>query len=320
MSRVRRSPPLDRRRVQGRVIRANPVSSGHVAARTDANSILDLTPDAARERLSTWVGGSQAARDSAPSRSTGGSGCSRSARWSEATELPGGAPRGAGGGVSAPAPRAEVDPELSQDGTRKFLWRLDDGEAIESVLIPSGSRRTLCISSQAGCALGCVFCATGLMGFRRNLSPFEIAAQVREVMLRDPADKPSNIVFMGMGEPLLNWPGGGRGAHDPEQSRRARHRRAAHHGEHGGDHPGHEEAGGAAGAVPAGHLAARPDGGAPARHHADREEVRPQGGARGGGGVPEADHLRVRDDRRKERLRPGRRRARARWPTSTARW
>jgi 23S rRNA (adenine2503-C2)-methyltransferase len=82
---------------------------------------------------------------------------------------------------------------------------LDDGEAIESVLIPEGKRRTLCISSQAGCALGCVFCATGRMGFRRNLSAGEIAAQVREMVLRDPALKPTNVVFMGMGEPLLNW-------------------------------------------------------------------------------------------------------------------
>jgi len=60
--------------------------------------------------------------------------------------------------------------QVSRDGTQKFLWALDDGEAIESVLIPEGKRRTLCISSQAGCALGCVFCATGRMGFRRNLS------------------------------------------------------------------------------------------------------------------------------------------------------
>jgi 23S rRNA (adenine2503-C2)-methyltransferase len=96
--------------------------------------------------------------------------------------------------------------QLSQDGTRKYLWRLPDGEAIESVLIPTGARRTLCISSQAGCALGCVFCATGRMGFRRNLSPWEIAAQIREIVLEDPALKPTNVVFMGMGEPLLNWP------------------------------------------------------------------------------------------------------------------
>jgi 23S rRNA (adenine2503-C2)-methyltransferase len=96
--------------------------------------------------------------------------------------------------------------QQSSDGTRKYLWRLEDGEAIESVLIPSGPRRTLCISSQAGCALGCTFCATGRMGYRRNLTPFEIAGQVREIVLGNPAEKPTNIVFMGMGEPLLNWP------------------------------------------------------------------------------------------------------------------
>ncbi len=106
-----------------------------------------------------------------------------------------------------PIVRLEVQSmELSSDGTKKFLWRLADGEMIESVLIPSGTRRTLCISSQAGCALGCVFCATGRMGFRRNLTVAEIAGQVREIVLRDPTDRPTNIVFMGMGEPLLNWP------------------------------------------------------------------------------------------------------------------
>ncbi len=108
---------------------------------------------------------------------------------------------------SFPLPRLTADTvQQSADGTRKYLWRLEDGEAIESVLIPSGSRRTLCISSQAGCALRCSFCATGQMGFRRNLTPFEIAGQVREVVLANPAEKPTNVVFMGMGEPLLNWP------------------------------------------------------------------------------------------------------------------
>jgi len=100
---------------------------------------------------------------------------------------------------------ARVAHQVSRDGTEKFLWRLADGEAIESVLIPEGRRRTLCISSQVGCALGCVFCATGRMGFRRQLTPAEIAGQVREIVLADPAHKPTNIVFMGMGEPLLNW-------------------------------------------------------------------------------------------------------------------
>ena len=169
-----------------------------------ARNLLDLTPVQAREVVVQWV----AERDlpayragqvirrlwQAPAES-----------WEQATDLPA-------------ALRVELDQafpllrlapdtiQQSSDGTRKYLWRLADGEAIESVLIPSGSRRTLCISSQAGCALKCSFCATGRMGFRRNLTPFEIAGQVREIVLRDPGEKPTNIVFMGMGEPLLNWP------------------------------------------------------------------------------------------------------------------
>jgi 23S rRNA (adenine2503-C2)-methyltransferase len=95
--------------------------------------------------------------------------------------------------------------QKSSDGTEKFLFRLDDGEFIETVAIPDGSRLTLCISSQAGCALQCAFCATGAMGFTRNLRMFEIALQVREMKLLNPAIHPTNIVFMGMGEPLMNW-------------------------------------------------------------------------------------------------------------------
>lgn len=125
--------------------------------------------------------------------------------WDSATELPRNLRRDLD--LAFPIPRLElVTVQVSSDGTRKYLWTLADGEAIESVLIPTGSRRTLCISSQAGCALGCVFCATGRMGFRRNLATWEIAAQVREIVLEDPELKPTNVVFMGMGEPLLNWP------------------------------------------------------------------------------------------------------------------
>jgi len=125
--------------------------------------------------------------------------------WTAATDVP--APLRAALNAAFPLLRLELAQEqVSQDGTRKFLWALADGEAIESVLIPEGTRRTLCISSQAGCALGCVFCATGRMGFRRQLSAAEIAGQLRELVLRDPAATPTNVVFMGMGEPLLNWP------------------------------------------------------------------------------------------------------------------
>jgi 23S rRNA (adenine2503-C2)-methyltransferase len=91
----------------------------------------------------------------------------------------------------------------SKDGTQKFLFRLPDGQGIETVMIPEGDRATLCISSQAGCALACAFCATGRMGFQRNLQVWEIAGQVREAVLR--GLRITNIVFMGMGEPLMNW-------------------------------------------------------------------------------------------------------------------
>ncbi len=127
------------------------------------------------------------------------------AAWADATELPVALRTELTAAFPLPRLAAEVE-QVSADGTRKFLWRLADGEAIESVLIPSGGRRTLCISSQAGCALKCAFCATGRMGYRRNLSAFEIAGQIREIILRDPAAAPTNVVFMGMGEPLLNWP------------------------------------------------------------------------------------------------------------------
>jgi 23S rRNA (adenine2503-C2)-methyltransferase len=103
-------------------------------------------------------------------------------------------------------PRLELSfRQESVDGTQKFLFRLHDGEAIESVSIPDGGRVTLCISSQAGCALKCAFCATGAMGFSRNLEVYEIAGQVREMRLLDPPIEITNIVFMGMGEPMMNW-------------------------------------------------------------------------------------------------------------------
>lgn len=100
--------------------------------------------------------------------------------------------------------------QSSSDGTEKFLFQLHDGQSIETVAIPDGDRMTFCISSQAGCALQCAFCATGVMGFARNLAVHEIAGQVRELALLDPPIRPTNIVFMGMGEPLMNW-----GAVDP---------------------------------------------------------------------------------------------------------
>lgn len=97
---------------------------------------------------------------------------------------------------------------LSRDGTEKRLYRLPDGQLIESVLMPyDDGRQTACISSQAGCALGCVFCATGQMGFGRHLSATEIFEQAM-IFARDLAARGgrlSNVVFMGMGEPFHNY-------------------------------------------------------------------------------------------------------------------
>jgi len=105
---------------------------------------------------------------------------------------------------------------LSFDGTRKYLFRLEDGATIESVYIPEDDRRTICISTQAGCPLRCAFCLTGIAGYRRNLRPDEILGQVATVMAEHPVSHthpdrseqdpfPWNVVVMGMGEPLLNY-------------------------------------------------------------------------------------------------------------------
>lgn len=95
--------------------------------------------------------------------------------------------------------------QVSVDGTRKFLIRLDDGKMIESVWIPSDARRTLCVSTQVGCGMACDFCLTGTMGLTRNLSIFEITEQISAVKRAlPPGEKITNLVFMGMGEPLTN--------------------------------------------------------------------------------------------------------------------
>jgi 23S rRNA (adenine2503-C2)-methyltransferase len=104
---------------------------------------------------------------------------------------------------------------LSFDGTRKYLFRLEDGATIEAVYIPEDERRTICISTQAGCPLRCAFCLTGIAGYKRNLKAGEILGQVATVMeeheaaaihphRREGDPFPWNVVVMGMGEPLLN--------------------------------------------------------------------------------------------------------------------
>lgn len=166
-------------------------------------NLLDLTPAAAEEQLRAFAEahdhgayrGSQVARHLWTSPT---------ATFDEMTDLP--AAFRALLDAHFELPRlALVEQQASTDGTRKFLFRMHDGQSIETVAIPDDDRLTFCISSQAGCPLACAFCATGAMGFARNLTPSEIAGQVRELALLDPPLRATNIVFMGMGEPLMNW-------------------------------------------------------------------------------------------------------------------
>ena len=103
-----------------------------------------------------------------------------------------------------------ITEQVSADGTRKWLLRVDSGNAVETVFIPEADRGTLCISSQVGCAMDCQFCATATQGFSRNLSAAEIVGQVwfaQQALNAVPRERRviSNVVFMGMGEPLANF-------------------------------------------------------------------------------------------------------------------
>ncbi len=101
-------------------------------------------------------------------------------------------------------PLDAAETRASHDGTSKTLFRLADGFFIETVFIPSGARRTVCLSTQAGCKFGCAFCASGLGGFHRNLTPAEILGQILHLRRAMDVDL-TNLVFMGMGEPLDNF-------------------------------------------------------------------------------------------------------------------
>ncbi len=94
---------------------------------------------------------------------------------------------------------------ISADATRKFLLKFWDGSRVETVLIPGEDHDTLCVSTQVGCAMGCRICRTAKMGFLRNLTAGEIASQLLTVRRQVPESRISNIVFMGMGEPLANF-------------------------------------------------------------------------------------------------------------------
>lgn len=103
------------------------------------------------------------------------------------------------------SPPAVERESISSDGTTKYLFRFLDGEAVEAVCIPDEDRVTLCISTQVGCAMGCRFCATAGLGFKRNLTAGEIVGQYLAIAaLKELVGRTVNIVFMGMGEPLQN--------------------------------------------------------------------------------------------------------------------
>ncbi len=170
---------------------------------TGRENLLDLDPDAALARLGAWF----SARDEPAYRAA--QVFARLwqrpvATFGDMTELPRRLRDALDASFVIPT-LSLATRQRSTDGTEKFLFALADGQLIETVAIPDGDRMTLCISSQAGCALQCAFCATGAMGFQRNLTPSEIAGQVRALRLLDPPIPATNIVFMGMGEPLMNW-------------------------------------------------------------------------------------------------------------------
>src|SRR4028119_712737 len=124
--------------------------------------------------------------------------------WEEATSLP----KGLREALNEAAPAAMLDlrnASRATDGTRKYLFNTHDGHAIETVMIPEKGRHTVCISTQVGCPMACKFCATGLLGVKRNPTARASAEQVL-VAARDIApERITNVVVMGMGEPFLNY-------------------------------------------------------------------------------------------------------------------
>ena len=103
-------------------------------------------------------------------------------------------------------PTVKERTEPAPDGSRKYLFTLADGALIESVYMPMRERTSICLSSQAGCAVGCTFCVTGIFGAGRNLQPSEIVGQYRVIREEhNLSPEQTNLVFMGMGEPLLNY-------------------------------------------------------------------------------------------------------------------
>lgn len=127
----------------------------------------------------------------------------RVSSWEAMTNVPGPL-RTALAGQYSLTPVKKLSVEGPPDSTRKLLVGLRDGEAVEEVLIPAGDRRTVCVSCQVGCRFACAFCASGQCGYRRNLDAGEIVGQVLLAMA-EYGERPSNIVYMGMGEPFDNY-------------------------------------------------------------------------------------------------------------------
>jgi 23S rRNA (adenine2503-C2)-methyltransferase len=124
--------------------------------------------------------------------------------WEEATTLPKGLRAALSGGD--PAAVLELTrTSRATDSTRKYLFKTYDGHLLETVMIPEKNRRTVCISTQVGCPMGCTFCATGLLGIKRNLKAREIAEQVFVAARDIRPERVTNVVVMGMGEPFLNY-------------------------------------------------------------------------------------------------------------------
>ncbi|MGI5867828.1 MAG: 23S rRNA (adenine(2503)-C(2))-methyltransferase RlmN [Kiritimatiellia bacterium] len=126
-------------------------------------------------------------------------------RWDEMTNMPAALRQALSGRLRDLDGTAQVQEAASEGGaTTKLLLKLHDGEMIETVVIPARDRNTVCVSSQVGCAFRCAFCASGLRGVTRSLSPGEIVAQVVRAAQRI-GRRPDNIVFMGIGEPFANY-------------------------------------------------------------------------------------------------------------------
>jgi len=163
------------------------------------SSLHDLTPEAIRRLMADWGEPSYRASQLAEGLYARGV-----TSLDEVTNLPKNL-RGRLAGEFAFTQAAAASEKRDDDGTTKYLLAFADGAQVEAVYLPrEGDRQTFCISSQVGCRLACVFCATGRMGLIRSLSPGEIVAQVLELRRRHPSKRNPNLVFMGMGEPLDN--------------------------------------------------------------------------------------------------------------------